>query len=116
VKCGVALTAGELNRPSTSRDGIKVPVLISAISNIVVGLLWAATCFGLVFTIPMIVLCIFEFMLWSQADSLPVTQLSGRAKTLGIFEIVIGLANTPTLICGIIVLLNSGKLAARQNG
>lgn len=30
---------------------------------------------------------------------------------MGIFEIVVGLANMPTLICGIIVLINSEKIA-----
>jgi len=97
------------------REGIKVPVLISAISNIVVGLIWAATCIGLVFTIPMVILCIFEFILWSQADNLSPKELGGRAKILGIFEIIVGLVNTPTLICGIIVLINSGKLANRYD-
>ena len=115
LKCGVRQpdrTDGP-SRSGKSPDGIKVPVLISAISNIVVGLIWAATCFGIVFTIPMIILCIFEFRLWSKADNLSLRQLSGEAKTMGIFEIVVGLANTPTLICGIIVLINSGKLADR---
>lgn len=117
-KCGVRQPdrADELSRPSKSREGIKVPVLISAISNIVVGLIWAATCFGIVFTIPMVILWIFEFALWSQADSLSPRELGGRAKTLGIFEIIVGLVNTPTLICGIIVLINSGKLVDRYDG
>ena len=94
-----------------SRDGVKIPLLISAIANIVVGLLWASSCFGIVLTVPMAILCIFEFKLWSQADSLPLREFGRRAKTLGIFEIIAGLANTPTLICGIIVLINAGKLA-----
>jgi len=116
-KCGVRQPdrANELSRPSKLREGIKVPVLISAISNIVVGLIWAATCIGLVFTIPMVILCIFEFILWSQADNLSPKELGGRAKILGIFEIIVGLVNTPTLICGIIVLINSGKLANRYD-
>jgi hypothetical protein len=94
-----------------SRDGVKVPVLISAIANIVVGLIWLATCFGVIFTVPMLILSIFEFSLWSRADRLPLYALGDRAKVLGIFEIVVGLVNTPTLICGILVLVNGGKLA-----
>jgi hypothetical protein len=61
----------------------------------------------------MVILCIFEFGLWSKADSLSPQRLGGQAKSLAIFEILVGLANTPTLICGIIVLINSGKLADR---
>jgi hypothetical protein len=116
-KCGVRqpVRADDLGRPNKSRESIKVPVLISAISNIVVGLIWAATCIGIVFTIPMVILCIFEFALWSKADSLSSGQLAGRAKTMGIFEIIVGLANTPTLICGIIVLINSVKLVDRYD-
>ncbi len=115
-KCGVRQPDSDdgPRRSGKSRDGVKVPVLISAISNIVVGLIWASTCFGIVFTIPMVILCIFEFALWSKADSLSPRRLGGQAKSLAIFEIVVGLVNTPTLICGIIVLINSGKLAGRD--
>ena len=116
-KCGVRQPDDADDGPrrsGKSRDGVKVPVLISAISNIVVGLIWASTCFGIVFTVPMVILCIFEFALWSKADGLSPRRLGGQAKTLAIFEIVVGLANTPTLICGIIVLINSGKLAGRE--
>jgi hypothetical protein len=79
-KCGVRQPdqAGA-SRKDKLRDGIKVPVLISAISNIVVGMIWAVTCFGVVFTIPMVILCIFEFGLWSKADSLSLRRLGDEA-------------------------------------
>ncbi len=117
-KCGVRQRdrVDDFSRPTKSREGIKVPVLISAISNIVVGLIWAATVLGIIFTIPMVILCIFELTLWSQADSLSLGQLRRRAKTLGIFEIIVGFVNIIALICGIIVLINSGKLADRYDG
>ncbi len=113
-KCGVRqpVRAADAIRPGPSREGVKVPILISAISNIVVGLFWASLCFGFIFTIPMIVLCIFEFILWSRADTLPVRRLGEQAKTLGIFEIIVGLFNTVAFVCGIIVLINGGKLAS----
>jgi predicted Zn finger-like uncharacterized protein len=98
-----------------SRGGVKMPLLISAISNIIVGLIWAGTCFGIVFTVPLAILCIFEFKLWGQADSLPLREFGRRAKILGIFEIIAGLVNMPTLICGIIVLINAGKLSEPQD-
>jgi hypothetical protein len=111
-KCGVPQptieTGASPSRPS--RTGIKVPLLVSAIANIVVGLVWVSTCFGFVFTVPMTILCVFEFGLWAKADSLPVSDLAGRAKTIGIFEIIVGLANIVTLICGIILLINCSKV------
>jgi len=88
--------------------------LISAIANIVVGLLRLSTCFGIVFTIPMIVLCVIEFSLWSKADDLSQRQLRQQARTLAIFEVVVGLANTPTLICGIILLINTTAQVASR--
>jgi hypothetical protein len=104
-----------------SRNGLKIPLLISGIANIIVGLnwlIWTIPCcgFGLIFTVPMIILRILEFSLWANADQLPVGELGRRAKGLGIFEIIVGLANSPTLICGIIVLVNAGKLATLENG
>jgi hypothetical protein len=113
-----AITSDTLYCPAGGSQWLRLASLLDEAqppANIVVGLIWAATCFGIVLTIPMVILCIFEFALWSQADSLSPRQVGGRAKTLGIFEIIVGLANTPTLICGIIVLINSGKLADRYN-
>jgi hypothetical protein len=109
-KCGVRQHHAVNETSSDWRSGIKVPVLISAISNILVGLFWVSTCFGFVFAVPLFILCIFEFSLWADADKLSARRLSERGKTMGIFEIVVGLANTVSLICGIILLINSGKI------
>jgi len=56
-------------RKANRRDGIKTPILISAISNAVVGMIWAYTCFGIVFTIPMIILCICEILFYLSGNS-----------------------------------------------
>lgn len=111
--CGSMLVQGfpqraPMLRPSIS--GVTVPVLISAISNIIVGLLWLSTCFFAFLAIPMAILCIFEFALYAKAEQLHPMELRAKAQNLGVFEIIIGLVNTPTLICGIIVLINSSKL------
>jgi hypothetical protein len=58
----------------------------------------------------MIVLCVFEFTLWARADSLSAHELANQAKILGFCEILVGLVNLPTFICGIIVLINAGKV------
>lgn len=91
-------------------NGITVPLLISAISNIVVGLIWLGTCIGVAFAIPMAILAIFEFILYSRIGREPVANIARSASTLAIFEIIVGLFNTPTLICGIILMINAGKV------
>jgi transcription elongation factor Elf1 len=95
--------------PRDDRRGLYVPVLISAIGNLVVGLLWAATGCGIVLAIPMFVLSIFEFVFYSEADRLAPIDLAGKAGTIGIFEILCGLFNIVSFVCGIILLINKGK-------
>lgn len=101
-------------RPEGSTTAVTVPVLISAIANIVVGLIWLSTCFGVILAIPMFVLCIFEFTLYAKADRLDRATLARQATSLGVFEILIGLANTVTLICGIIALIKASKLSRHR--
>ena len=97
--------------PAGKVSGVTVPILISAISNILLGLGWISSCFGFMFAIPLIILCIFEFMLFTKASTLPPQELAQRAKTIGILEIIaIVLGNLVSLICGIIVLVNAGKV------
>lgn len=97
-------------RVMSAREGVAVAVLVSAVANVVVGLAWGSTCIGLVFTVPMAVLSVFEILLWSRADRLSDRELADRAKTLSIFEIVLGVFNTPTLVCGVVALIYSGRL------
>jgi hypothetical protein len=98
------------NATSNSRSAIKTCLLVSAIGNIVIGLFWLSSCFGVVFTVPMVILCIFEFTLYAKIDDLPVPVLVPKAKTLGIFEIIVGLANIVSLVCGILNLIHTGKV------
>lgn len=94
--------------------GLSVPLLISAISNILVGLFWLATLLGVVLAIPMFILCVFEFVLFSRIGNEPVVRSARSAKTLAIFEIVVGLFNLPTMICGIVLLINASSVASRS--
>ena len=87
-----------------------MPLLISAIGNIVVSLIWIGTCFLSFLAIPLIILCIFEFVLYSQAGQIPLNRFASKAKTLGIFEVIAGLVNTITLVCGIIILVNCSRM------
>ncbi len=90
-------------------DELKVPLLVSGIFNIVVGSIWAITCLGFVLTIPMWILAAYELSLYRQADDLSSAELAARAKSLSVYQIIAGVLNTPTLICGIILMIQSGK-------
>ena len=95
---------------SPSLNMVTVPILISGIGNILFSYLWLYTCIGVIFTVPMVVLCIFEFILYTQAKNISTDDLSRRATTLGIFEILVGLFNLVSLVCGILVLVHAPKL------
>ena len=119
--CGSSLLAaspGNSLFPTTEKyeppNGIVVPLLISAIGNIVASLFWIGLIFTFVLAIPLIILCIFEFSLYSQADGLPPQKLAKKAKTLAIVEIALGFfISLPAFVCGIITLINAGKLARK---
>ena len=111
--CGSILTPGgntTARRFHTPPTGIIAPVLVSAIGDIVVGLFWLFTCFGVVVAVPMFVLCIAEFKLYARAGRLRPAQIASQAITLGWFESVIEFFNVTSLICRIIVLINASNV------
>ena len=89
---------------------VMVPILVSAISNIFVSVIFVSTCFLAPLAIPLVILCIFEFSLYSYAENYSRTELYTKVNRIGIFEVIVGLLNWVTLICGIIVLVHVGKL------
>ena len=91
------------------RGLLTTPVLISAIGNIAVGLIWFGTLICFPVGIPMMILCIFEFMYYGDSDQLSPEELIRRAGILAICEIVCGLFNLVSLVCGILLLINKGK-------
>jgi hypothetical protein len=101
---------GSMPTGRTVLEGVTVPLLVSAISNVVFAVIWAFSCWGIVFAVPLIILCIFEFILYSNAAQMDRPQLASRAQVVAIFELIVGLLNMVALICGIIVLVNCSKL------
>ncbi len=108
---------GVTNSAPLSFDGqpqrgglIVTPILVSAIANIVIGLFWCSLCLGAVVGLPMLVLSVYEFMFYSSADTKTPLELHKASQPLAIAEIVLGVFNTVSLICGIIVLINRKKL------
>jgi hypothetical protein len=102
------LSAAEL-RPVT------VPILISAIANLVAGYLWLilSSCLAVFLTAPMLVLCAFEFIFFARAPQMAARDIDRRGTALGVFEIILGVFNGASFICGIVVLLNTMKLRER---
>jgi hypothetical protein len=99
---------------------ITLPLLISAIWNCLAALVWLATCFGVIFTAPLVVLLIFEFMLYADLNNRSKIVSPSKVRTIAICEIVAGLVSLGPLVCGIIILtnlsrvdVNSGKTPSR---
>jgi len=90
---------------------VRTPLLISAIGNIVVGLIWMLTIIGIVVAIPMWVLSVFEFRAHARLAHQPrsLHEIDGL-RTIAILEIIFGLFNAVSFICGIIALVNNTRL------
>ena len=90
---------------------IRIALIISAIFNLLSAVGWALTCFGLVITVPLVILAVFEFMLIGKLGSPPYGPHRGRAQVIGILEIcTILVGNLPSMVCGIVVLVFLEKL------
>ncbi len=70
-----------------------------------IGLVWISTLCGVVIGVPQIVLAIFEILFFAQADKKPLDAALSQAKLLGILEIVSGLFNLISFVCGILTLV-----------
>lgn len=86
-------------------SGVPICVLISGLANILFGLAWTLMLCGAVLGIPMVVLAVFEFIYFAQANSKPTDDAANQARILGVLEIISGLFNGVSLICGILVLI-----------
>lgn len=92
--------------------GVKVPILISAIVNILAVLGWLSTVFLAFIAILPLVLMIFEFVYFGKLNGrIPPWTLKGAVTTIAVLEICSLLyGNWISCICGIIVLCNVGGL------
>ncbi|HVS12667.1 MAG TPA: hypothetical protein VMV46_01990 [Thermoanaerobaculia bacterium] len=105
--------AANLLDPKAIRP-ITLPILISALANLLAGYLWFfASCFGIFLSAPMLVLAAFEIWTFVRAPQLQGEDLIRRATVLGLFELLVGVFNLVSLICGTVVLLGLGKVRAR---
>ena len=95
----------------TPRDlsGVKIPMLISGIFQCLLALSWFSTCFLFFIGIPLLVLGIFEIITFTKLNGSAEEQdkVRGTAKTFAILDVCSILAlNLPSMICGIIQLVN----------
>lgn len=98
---GPARARAELN------PGIPICILVSGIANIVIGCLWICTILGVVIGVPQLILGLFEIVYFCQSSNVSTQQAIAKARILGVLEIVSGLANLVSLICGIMVVVFS---------
>ena len=88
-------------------------LLVSAIADVVVGLFWLS----FIVTFPLAIACgilaFFEFRLYSGLDEMDRHAAARKVNDLTPWQIVVGLINTPTLVCGIVLMILSQK-AMRQ--
>jgi hypothetical protein len=99
------------HQPAPGRDlsGVKIPMLISGIFHCLTALGWFSTCFLFFLGIPLLVLGIFEIMLFSKLGGTRADQDAARqkAKTFAILDICsVLLFNIPSMVCGIIQMAN----------
>lgn len=93
------------------RNGVLIPMLISGIFNIFSAIAWAFTCVGIPLSALLTVLAIFEFITFANGQTMPRGQIASRSGVLGVLEIcTIITGNLGSFICGIIVVVNRGKL------
>lgn len=115
--CKSVLVPGLQETSATSQrvsiSGITTPVLISAICNIIVGLFWLSTCLGVVLAVPMFIMSLCEFIFYATADPDRPKEAASNATLIGWLEIIVGLFNLVSFICGIIVLINASKVKAK---
>jgi len=95
--------------PGRDLSGVKIPMLISGIFHCLTALGWFSTCFLFFLGIPLLVLGIFEIMLFSKLGGPRAEQDAARqkAKTFAILDICsVLLFNIPSMVCGIIQMAN----------
>jgi hypothetical protein len=106
---GVAGTAPMFDYPPTI---LTVPIIVSAVWNVMTAIGWAALvpCVGLVIAVPYSVLAYFEITSFLRARAMPPAELYDRCGWLGGFQILLGLTNLVPVVCGILLLVYRDRL------
>jgi hypothetical protein len=91
---------------------LTVPIIISAVWNVMTAIGWASMvpCLGLVIAVPYGVLAFFEVTTFLKAPAMSPDQLYRRCGPLGICQIILGLTNLVPVVCGILLLAYRDRL------
>jgi hypothetical protein len=86
-------------------DMIAIPQLVSGIFNIIAAAGWAFTCFGIILSIPLTILGVYELIAYSRARTTDPAQYLDSAKTYAVLDIcTILTGNLASMVCGILML------------
>ena len=84
---------------------IAISQLVSGIFNLITATGWLLTCFGVILSVPLTILGIYELIAYSRARTTPPQQYLESTKTKAILDICSVLAgNLGSMVCGIVIL------------
>ncbi len=99
----------------STRRAISTQMLVAGVANLAFGLLYVSTVIGAVIGVPMFALGLCELLNHSKIDSLDADQLKSKASLYGTLDIIAGLFNLVSLICGILTVAKSGNVKANPS-
>ena len=84
---------------------IAISQLVSGIFHLITATGWLLTCFGVILSVPLTILGIYELIAYSRARTTPPQQYLESSKTKAILDICSVLAgNLGSMVCGIVIL------------
>ena len=84
---------------------IAISQLVSGIFNLITATGWLLTCFGVILSVPLTILGIYELIAYSRARTTPPQQYLESTKTKAILDICSVLTgNLASMVCGIVIL------------
>ena len=84
---------------------IAISQLVSGIFHLITATGWLLTCFGVILSVPLTILGIYELIAYSRARTTPPQQYLESSKTKAILDICSVLTgNLASMVCGIVIL------------
>ena len=84
---------------------IAISQLVSGIFHLITATGWLLTCFGVILSIPLTILGVYELIAYSRARTTPPQQYLESTKTKAILDICSVLTgNLGSMVCGIVIL------------
>ena len=95
---------------------LTIPIVVSAVWNLLTagGWIFFLPCIGLAVAVPYLVLACIEFATFRRAPTMTPRELYDRCGWLGICQIIVGLTNLLSIVCGILLLAYRDRLRGYQ--